>query len=86
MSADLDLVAAAFAADVIREALSAGRAVTYRRRAEMLRWAQHRPGIDWPGGASLDELRARWSLLEEAAMACERTARLAERAGLDDVA
>ena len=65
---------------VLLDALHEGTAVYWRRRAEMLRWAQPRPG-DFAGRATTDELRDRWQRLEEMAQACENRARVAQLGG-----
>jgi hypothetical protein len=65
-----------FRSRVLSDALNEATAAYWRRRAEMLRWAQPKPG-EYAGRASTEELRARWQRLEEEARACENRARVA---------
>src|SRR4051794_37351162 len=48
----------------------------WERRAQSLEAARHRPGIDYPGQADVEQLRARWVALTEAAKACRARAQL----------
>ena len=66
-----------FRSRVLQDALTEASAVYWRRRAEHLEAARHRPGIDFPGRASTEELRARWVALTEAASACRARADVA---------
>lgn len=60
----------------IQDLLSAVSAQQRRRRAEEFRAARHRPGIDWPGLASDEELRRRWVELTEIARALDASSTL----------
>jgi len=63
-----------FRARVVQDALNEATASYWTRRAETFEAARHRPGIDYPGQASLDELRERWRDLTEIATACRNRA------------
>jgi len=68
------------AADIWVDCWHEAQAIYWRRRAEMLRWAQPRED-DFHGASSLEERRARWRRLEEAARACEARASVAQLGG-----
>lgn len=63
-----------FRGRILQDALTQATAEHWKRRAETLEEARHRPGIDWPGRATVDELRARWVALTTAAAACRQHA------------
>lgn len=63
---------------VLQDALADATAATWRRRAEMFRWAAPRPG-DFTGRATRAELSERWQRCMKLAEACEHRATL----GLD---
>jgi hypothetical protein len=69
-----------FQARVCREAILSAEAAHFVRRAEMLEWARPRFG-DWHGGATSEELRARYDRLTEEAQACRNRARVSEIGG-----
>ena len=60
---------------VVAEAVLSGEAATWERRAAMLDWARPRVG-DFHGGATREELRARYDRLTEQARACRARAAL----------
>ena len=59
---------------VLQDALNEATASYWARRAEMFENARHRPGIDYPGLATIDELRVAWCELSETAQACRNRA------------
>jgi len=63
---------------VMQDALSEATAAYWIRRAEVFEGARHRPGDDYPGVASLDDLRERWVALTELAQACRHRAAVAQ--------
>jgi len=63
-------------ARILQDAMTDATRSWWLRRAEQLEAARHRPGIDWPGRASEDDLRRRWRALTEAAQACRARAEL----------
>ncbi len=65
---------------VLQDALSEATAAYWRRRAQILRWAQPRPG-EYAGHSTPEQLRDRWQRLEEQAVACENRARVAMYGG-----
>ena len=65
-----------FRARVLQDALVEATSAYWLRRAEALEAARHRPGIDYTGQASMEELRARWVALTELAAACRSRATL----------
>ncbi len=69
-----------FQARLIADALNEAEAAYWRRRAQVLRWAQPRPG-EFHGRATREELRESWHRLEEQAQACEHRARVAAAKG-----
>ena len=48
----------------------------YLRRAEEFERAKHRPGVDFPGRADVDTLRAQWKRCDETARALRARAEL----------
>lgn len=73
---DLTEYVAHFRERVLQDALNEATASYWTRRAETFEAARHRPGIDYPGRATLDELRARWCALTETAQACRARAQV----------
>lgn len=61
---------------LLQDAMVDATRMYYRRRAEQLEAARHRPGVDWPGRASDTELRDRWRNLTETAQACRARAEI----------
>lgn len=59
---------------VVQDALTEATADYWIKRAETFEAARHRPGVDFPGDASLDQLRERWHQLTATAEACRRRA------------
>ncbi len=59
---------------VVQDALSEATSAYWCRRAEMFENARHRPGADYPGLATIDELRVAWRELTEIAQACRNRA------------
>lgn len=73
-----------FRTRVLQDALTQATSAYWLRRAATLEAARHRPGVDFRGRASDDELRVRWVELTAAAAACR--ARAAVGLGADALA
>ncbi len=65
-----------FRARVVQDALTEATGAYWLRRSEVFEAARHRPGVDYPGAASLDDLRERWVTLTETAQACRARAQM----------
>lgn len=74
---ELDEYVAHFRARVLQDALASASRGFWLRRAAELEAARHRPGIDFTGRASVEELRARWTALTASAAACRARAEVA---------
>ena len=59
---------------IVLDALSEATHAYWLRRALALEAARHRPGVDFAGSATREELRDRWAALTEAAAACRARA------------
>ena len=68
-----------FFRDLLADAMSTALAHQWRDRARALRAARPRPG-DFPGRASVEELRDRWRRLTQLAEMCEAKADLIDAA------
>lgn len=66
-----------FAYRVMQDAWADATAAYWRRRAEQLEAARPRPG-EYAGRASIDDLRAQWQRLTDAAQACRARAAFLE--------
>lgn len=66
-----------FRARVLQDALNEATASYWIRRAEAFDAACHRPGIDYAGKASLDDLREQWVRATVTAVACRHRASVA---------
>lgn len=58
------------------DAFTEAKPIHWLRRAREFEAARHRPGVDHPGRASLDELRARWVQTTRVAQACRNRAQV----------
>lgn len=65
-----------FRARVLQDALTEALRSTWLRRAEAFEAARHRPGIDFPGTATVEQLRAKWLELTEKSAGCRNHARI----------
>ncbi|BAK36064.1 hypothetical protein MLP_30500 [Microlunatus phosphovorus NM-1] len=70
MSIDTDHLAVR----ILQGAMTDATRLWWLKRAEQLEAARHRPGVDWPGRASENDLQRRWWDLTEAAQACRARA------------
>ena len=59
-----------FRARVVQDALTEAMRSYWLRRAAAFEAARYRPGIDYPGLATIEEHRAKWRQLTEKAAAC----------------
>ena len=67
-----------FRARVLQDALTEALRSTWLRRADAFEAARHRPGIDYPGTATVEQLRAKWLELTEKAAVCRNHATVAK--------
>ena len=63
-----------FRARVLQDALTEALRSTWLRRADAFEAARHSPGIDYPGTATVEQLRAKWLELTEKAAVCRNHA------------
>lgn len=71
--------------EVLAEAMAAGLASTWERRARALEAARPRPG-DFTGQKTREQLSSDWQRLTETAQACRARAEIARRYGHPDLA